>query len=305
MYDFIGDIHGHADKLEELLQKLGYQKNGGETYRHPDKRQVFFLGDYIDRGPKIRETLQIVRSMVDGGSAVAIMGNHEYNALCYHFEDRGNGGHLRPHLIKNTLQHYETLRQFKNKQQEYDDYINWFFDLPLYMHNENFWAVHACWDWEVVSILHSMLYGRKLNEDLLEKSAIKKRRLHQFIDISLKGKEIPLPEGSFFLDKDKHKRTNIRVKWWESPENKTYPEISVHPSDQLPNKTIPKALQFSNPYPENEKPVFFGHYWLTGRPRLLKHNVCCLDFSVAKDGYLAAYRFDGEQVLSEEKLVWV
>lgn len=31
MTDFIGDIHGHADKLEELLQILGYKKQS-DTY---------------------------------------------------------------------------------------------------------------------------------------------------------------------------------------------------------------------------------------------------------------------------------
>lgn len=80
--DIIGDIHGHADKLEELLTKLGYSKTNG-IYSHLD-RKVLFVGDYIDRGPKIRETLQIVRAMVDSGNAIALMGNHEYNALCFH-----------------------------------------------------------------------------------------------------------------------------------------------------------------------------------------------------------------------------
>ena len=48
MIDFIGDIHGHADKLEELLLKLGYTKSAG-AYSHP-QRKVLFVGDYIDRG---------------------------------------------------------------------------------------------------------------------------------------------------------------------------------------------------------------------------------------------------------------
>ena len=63
MYDFIGDIHGYADKLEELLVKMGYTLKGN-GYVHPN-RKVFFVGDYIDRGPKIKKTLKIVRSMVD------------------------------------------------------------------------------------------------------------------------------------------------------------------------------------------------------------------------------------------------
>ena len=53
MIDFIGDIHGHADKLEELLVKLGYVKVNG-AYSHPE-RKALFVGDYIDRGPKIEK----------------------------------------------------------------------------------------------------------------------------------------------------------------------------------------------------------------------------------------------------------
>ena len=102
MIDLIGDIHGHADKLEELLLKLGYVKSSG-AYSHP-YRKVLFVGDYIDRGPKIRETLEIVKAMVDTENAIALMGNHEYNALCFHFQET-EGGHLRKHLIKNIIQH--------------------------------------------------------------------------------------------------------------------------------------------------------------------------------------------------------
>jgi hypothetical protein len=50
-------------------------------------------------------------------------------------------------------------------------------------------------------------------------------------------------------------------------------------------------------YQSSEKPVFFGHYWLKGKPIILKDNICCLDYSIAKKGYLAAYSFDGEKKL--------
>ena len=59
-YDVIGDIHGHSDELEVLLQKLGYIRANG-VYSHPTGRKVVFVGDFIDRGPKIRETLHLVR----------------------------------------------------------------------------------------------------------------------------------------------------------------------------------------------------------------------------------------------------
>ena len=76
MIDLIGDIHGHADKLEELLLKLGYAKNNS-AYSHP-VRKVLFVGDYIDRGPKIRETLEIVKAMVNSENAIALMGEGKH-----------------------------------------------------------------------------------------------------------------------------------------------------------------------------------------------------------------------------------
>ena len=53
------------------------------------------------------------------------------------------------------------------------------------------------------------------------------------------------------------------------------------------------------------KPVFFGHYWLKDRPEITAPNAACLDFSVAKEGYLTAYRWSGESELAESSLVSV
>jgi hypothetical protein len=59
MYDLIGDIHGHAREFKKLLHKLEYKEvNGIWQHQH---RKVIFVGDYIDRGPEIREVLQIVK----------------------------------------------------------------------------------------------------------------------------------------------------------------------------------------------------------------------------------------------------
>lgn len=65
MYDLIGDIHGHADELTALLSELGYHADRW-VFTHP-RRKVIFLGDYIDRGPQIRQVLEIVRGMCDRG----------------------------------------------------------------------------------------------------------------------------------------------------------------------------------------------------------------------------------------------
>jgi hypothetical protein len=51
--------------------------------------------------------------------------------------------------------------------------------------------------------------------------------------------------------------------------------------------------------------VLFGHYWFTGPPQVISQQFACLDFSVAKGGPFVAYRFDGEEALASQKMVWV
>jgi hypothetical protein len=54
----------------------------------------------------------------------------------------------------------------------------------------------------------------------------------------------------------------------------------------------------------DQVPAFFGHDWLKGVPTLSSDYAACLDFSVAKAGYLTAYRWSGEKVLSTDNIVY-
>ncbi|MEO5787751.1 metallophosphoesterase [Gelidibacter sp.] len=300
MIDLIGDVHGYADELEELLTKLGYSKKDN-YYSHPE-RKALFVGDYIDRGPKIRETLEIVKQMSDNGSAIALLGNHEYNALTFHFKDP-KGGHLREHSIKNILQHYETLEQFKNKQEEYEEYLEWFKTLPLFYETETFRAVHACWDYKSIDYLKKHLSNNRLTDDLIFQSVKEETELYDAIENTLKGKEISIPNDRRLPDKDGHLRNEMRIKWWVDPSGMTYKTISMPTNDKLPEEAVNlKDIDF---YKKDDKIVFFGHYWLEGKPSLYQDNICCLDYSVAKGGILAAYSFDGELKLDEKKFTSV
>lgn len=296
--DFIADVHGYADKLELLLSKLGYEKSNG-TYVHIE-RKVLFVGDYIDRGPDNMRVVNIVRSMVEQGSAIALMGNHEYNAIM--FNTLGDKGYLRPHKIKNFKQHSETLLQYSGNQDEYDKAIEWFKTLPLFLETEGFRAMHACWDATTIAYLKSISPDGILTEQQYVDSAKKDCDMYNAVEITCKGMEVKLPDGVCFKDKDGTKRHHIRIKWWENPVGKTFEHMSVIEGIKMPTTDYNKPLSH---YDERQKPVFFGHYWLKGIPGLLKPNVCCLDYSVAKGGVLTAYRWDGEQVLDADKLVYV
>ncbi|OKL39990.1 metallophosphoesterase [Pontibacter flavimaris] len=297
MYDIIGDIHGHADAIKQLLQQLGYENSKG-YYSHP-KRKAIFVGDYIDRGPSIRETLEIVKVMADNNTAIALMGNHEFNAILYNTKG-ADGSYLRERTEKNTQQHARTLEQFEGKEDEYRAYIEWFKSLPLFYEEEKLRVVHACLDEAHIQYLRDTLPEGRLTDQLLQKQYMQNSRLYEALEVTLKGKELQMPEGLFFHDKDGHRRSDLRIKWWLSPENVTYRQYSVEAYDSLTDAPIPPSLTaHSRPYAESEKPVFFGHYWLQGDKELSVYaaNVCCVDYSVAKAGRLVAYHWNGEQSL--------
>ncbi len=77
-FDIIGDVHGCFEELVELLGKLGYEtgKSAG-AWHHPEGRKMVFVGDLVDRGPKIPEVIRLVMDSVNFGSALCVPGNHD------------------------------------------------------------------------------------------------------------------------------------------------------------------------------------------------------------------------------------
>jgi hypothetical protein len=304
-YDIIGDIHGCAYSLQALLERLGYSVRDG-VYRHPARR-VIFLGDFIDRGPLQREALGIVRRMVDAGAALSVMGNHEFNAIAYHTPDKATGDFLRPHTEKNTYQHREFLKAYGHTPADYAAVIDWFGTLPLWLDLGGLRVVHACWDARLIAGITEFQGGSHLlGKDLLAQAS--RRGLWQFeaLETLLKGKEIRLPDGASFRDKDGTLRHNIRVRWWDQGAT-NFREAFFGPESartHIPEDEI--AGDHLVEYSHEAPPVFLGHYWMEGEPAPLARNIACLDYSVAKPGgRLTAYRWDGEQVLERERFVWV
>lgn len=77
-YDIIGDVHGCADELDELLVRLGYIWDGDSgIFAHPLGNKVVFVGDLVDRGPDSASVLSLVMNMVKEGQALTVLGNHD------------------------------------------------------------------------------------------------------------------------------------------------------------------------------------------------------------------------------------
>lgn len=301
MYDIIGDIHGHATELTKLLEKLNYKIDNKGVYRHSN-RKVIFVGDFIDRGPEVRKVLQIVKAMTDAGTALAVMGNHEYNILCFHTLNE-KGEYLRPHNTVNKKQISSTLANFAAYPEEWKMYREWMMRLPVFLDLGDLRIIHACWQPKTVDYVKKALGGNQLTPEFLQASAIKDSTEYEAIETLLKGIERELPNGETFPDKDGHPRTAMRVKWWMNPKNATFEDYGIGAS--FKDELLPTELQEGFYYGPDNIPVFIGHYWLSQkRPTLRSGSVCCTDFSVAKDGYLAAYRWNEGEELSDDNFVW-
>jgi protein phosphatase len=122
-FDIIGDLHGCFDELTELLSKLGYaiaesDSEFGFTATPPAGRKAVFVGDLIDRGPKVVRVLKLVMAMVQGGSALCLPGNHDVKLV----------RKLRGRDVRVAHGLAETLAQLEGESAEFRTKVERFLD---------------------------------------------------------------------------------------------------------------------------------------------------------------------------------
>lgn len=295
-FDVIGDIHGCHSHLVELLHALGYRDDRG--YFHHPQRQVIFVGDLIDRGPEQVAVIDTVRAMHKAGTAHVVMGNHEFNAVCY--ATRGpDGDWLRKRNERNLHQHREFLDQIVADSDDHSSTIDWFKTLPLWLKEGELRVVHACWDQDAINGLESPY----LDDSAFIAASDRESDHYRWVEHLCKGPEVELPEGYHFEDKDGHIRKNARYRWWIDGDGTYETMCEVPSSHALPKERIPnKPVQ---PYTD-DTPVIFGHYWREWPNAELSTNTVCVDHSAVKNGHLVAYRWNhGDSELHPHNLVGV
>lgn len=311
-YDIIGDIHGHADELHQLLEAMGYRFEDGVS--HHASRKAIFVGDLIDRGTQNKRVVDTVKAMVDADCALCIMGNHEFNALAFH-EEHSTHDWLRPRNDKNLTQHIAFLYEYlsptlPNREQELESAIDFFRSLPLYIDLSDLRVIHACWHSEYLGAIRPFLNNDlSLTNDAIHDGHTPGTPIFQWLDVILKGHETQLPHGHSYHDNYGFKRYKTRTRWWLN-----------HPADLQEWALVPIAIKSQlakDPvqqdqivgYPESAPPLFIGHYWEQGEPAPLTHNLACVDYSMGKGrdngGKLAAYRWSGEHLLTPKHFVTV
>ncbi|MGD1900965.1 MAG: metallophosphoesterase family protein [Geitlerinemataceae cyanobacterium] len=122
----VGDVHGHYDTLQRLLEFAGVA----------DGDRIDFLGDLIDRGPDSRQTLELVRTTPNFHT---IRGNHEEMAIAAFEQSPPDDRALENWLRSggNT-----TLESYPDRDELYE-HVLWLRECPLYRDLGDYWLVHA------------------------------------------------------------------------------------------------------------------------------------------------------------------
>lgn len=279
---FIGDVHGQYYKLADLLAQM--EVFHVDVQRAGMAPKLVFVGDLIDNRLQARidhrRTLDLVRSLCDSEQAYCLMGNHEFNAVGWLLRHPTTCQPLRPHSVKNRLQHQTFLDEVGEDSEAHRQWVAWFMSLPLFLDFGAVRAIHACWDDEVIARLRPYLNAdNSLKAEHWPDAFDPAHELWSLCETLLKGPELALPNGYSFKDKHGMSRRHIRSRWW-MPDARTYRDIAQVPADvteQLPSLPLPGGHQ-----PRAiSVPVVVGHYTLDGLPVVLSENVVCVDYNAA------------------------
>lgn len=303
MYDIIGDIHGHYDELHQLLTKLGYEYDPqAHSFANPEGRRAVFIGDYIDKGLQNLKCVSLVRNMVAAGSAHAIMGNHDFNAVQYATPHPDKPGEfIRKHDDKNREQHKTFLAEVEGDAALYADVIEWFRTLPVFLKLGDLHFIHACWDKAAIQSLRELgaiTPEGPLTQSGWANSGLKHTAEYAHFETLLKGPEEELGHDLSFHDNYGIERRRGRIIWWNTAPA-TYGE-AFGLTDETPFKDRPYTPDASNRLSSDIREglkgvalLAFGHYWMKAdAPTVLSDRIICVDWSVAKGGHLAAYRYN-------------
>ncbi len=154
----IGDIHGCFLTMQKLLEK---------TIEVKPVDEIYFIGDYIDRGPRSKQVLDYLMQMKKKKHQIfPLQGNHEdmmlkaYKDESYMFAWYNNGAEesLRSFQIpEEMLYDHSGIRKIPG------EYIEFISEMPLFYELDDYLIVHAGFNFEADSIYKdedSMLWIR-------------------------------------------------------------------------------------------------------------------------------------------------
>lgn len=204
----IPDIHGCARTLKILLENM---------LKVSKTDELFFLGDYIDRGPSSKDVIDYIMELQAHGYNVhCLKGNHE--DYCIQAWEADNKSHLFKPAIQKSWEAVgaaETLKSFEVKRPRDipRQYIDWMKGLKYYFELDDYILVHAGMNFRIKDPFEdtqSMIWTRSFKVDFAKTGG--RRIIHghipvdySFIDLVIRNPKgydfIALDNGVFVTDK--------------------------------------------------------------------------------------------------------
>lgn len=143
--DIIGDVHGCFQELTELLAKLGHGALVEEEIlpENPSPQpEILFVGDLVDRGDRVIDTLRLVVELCEKGYALAVLGNHDYRFMRWL---QGNDVTIA-HGLEKTIEEFLCLKKDEREHLR-ERLIRFFEGLPYALRFDRGKGVmvHAAW----------------------------------------------------------------------------------------------------------------------------------------------------------------
>lgn len=297
--DIVGDVHGEASALDNLIKQLGYHEDG----YHPRLRKLVFVGDLVDRGPDSHGVVQRVQRLVQNGNAYCILGNHEINLLIDDIKD-GSGWFFDERYAQDKKNYGHFQRTPEAEKPAVRRFLG---SLPVALVRKDIRIVHAAWTRAAIDAVSSVTLGSVTEqykmwtfaaESSAQATGLYDRYLRdkQHWAAQLENESTPPP----FLDS---------IAEYEAMQQMVNP-LKVLTSGV--ETRAPEAFFAGNRWRFSDRvnwwdeydediPVIFGHYWRLLTPLKLKsmprytqmfkdikplawfgkrHNVFCVDYSV-------------------------
>ena len=297
-WDVIGDVHGRLGALQALLRKMGYREEQG-VWRNPTRKAVF-IGDLVDRGEDVPGVLALVKAMHDAGEAEVLLGNHEYNLLCW-YEPDGQGGFLRARTAQSFRQAARSLAFFDREPEARAQYFAWFRSLPITLERDGARFVHSYWGGRELAQLGGR---RSLDECGWGDPRFRAQPLGKAVERLIKGPEVKLPEALHIVDRQGDVRRDARIKWWMNLAGADMRSALLPDTANFAGLPLPAdTCESYDPLRAVDPIVFFGHYGFQNFPGVLAPNAVCVDIQGADKAGIGAYRWNGEQEARVENFV--
>ena len=274
----------------------------------------------------------VLRTVRDLDVWWACRDGNRVNFICYNEKfdsDERRGGfwaatvgcdHIRSTAC-NTREHH----RISQAPQECQSHLKWLQKLPILADFGGLRVVHAAWLPPRVERLREMGWNRTIDGvqftgvdlDFIHRSWGSWRHPQQseefiLIENLIKGPEAPLPDGWFYRDKLGTQRHRARLRCCLSsdrPLPRSWRELAILPAGLEPpfeENSLESGLFQEIGYPDAAPPVVVGHYWQTGiEDAFWSSKVACVDWSTARGGPLAAYRWSGESELTGQHFISV